>query len=346
MTLTNRDLSELLARRADEAGNDHRALAYRRAARAALTWPEEAAALAAAGRALTELAGVGPRIAARIAAWLDDPPEVPEPPPTRRGFMTLAEARAELADDPTWRAELKGDLQMHTVGSDGRHTIEELARRAVELGHSYIALTDHTQGIKVAGGMDEAAFEAQAHELASIRARLRAEGLSIEILHGAEMNLDGDGRGDMDPAFMRRLDLVLGSFHTGLRAGGDQTKRYVAALMNPSIHVLAHPGTRRWNRRLSLEADWDVVFAAAAHTGVALEIDCTAERQDLEPDLLADAARAGCTFSIGTDAHYLFELDSIDIGLASAKRAGLERAQILNYLGADALRRWANEHRA
>lgn len=346
MTLTNRDLSELLARRAEEAAHEHRARAYLRAARAALLWPLEAAELHAQGSPLSELPGIGARLAARLAAWLDDPPEVPQPPPTRRGFSTLAEARRELAGDPAWRRDLKGDLQMHTVASDGRHDIAELARRCAELGHGYIAITDHTQGLKVAGGMDEAGFEAQARALAAARAGLAAEGVALEVLHGAEMNLDGDGRGDMDPAFTARLDLVLGSFHSGLRADGDHTRRYVAALMNPAIHVLAHPGTRRWNRRLSLQADWDVVFAAAAHTGVALEIDCAPERQDLEPHLIAAAAEAGCLFSLGSDAHYLFELDAIDIGVAAVKRAGVDRARILNYWELDDLRSWARQRRA
>lgn len=346
MTLTNRQLSELLARRAEQATDDYRARAYLRAARAALLWPREAAELHAEDRPLTELAAIGTNLAARLRAWLEDPPEVPEPPPARRGFATLAEARRELGADPAWRAELKGDLQMHTIASDGRHTIPELARRCAELGHSYIAITDHTQGIKVAGGMDEAAFAAQADDLAAARARLAAEGVTLEVLHGAEMNLDDAGRGDMDPAFLARLDLVLGSFHFGLRAAGDQTRRYVAALMNPSIHVLAHPGTRRWNKRLSLQADWDVVFAAAAHTGVAIEIDCAPERQDLEPDLIAAAAEAGCLFSLGSDAHYLSELDAIDIGVAAAKRAGVDRTRILNYWELGDLRAWARQRGA
>jgi putative hydrolase len=139
--LTNRQISELLALRADEV-EGQRQRAYRRAARAAMYWPEEAAAMVADDLPLTDLYGIGPRLAGRIRAWLDDPPEVPDPPPSRAGFMSFAHARSIVAQHSGWQDGLKGDLQMHTHYSDGRVTIKEMATAAGELGHEYVAITD------------------------------------------------------------------------------------------------------------------------------------------------------------------------------------------------------------
>src|SRR5688572_16609601 len=128
--LTNSDISELLARRSDETQSEaHRSRAYRRAARAALTWPEEAADLIDQDRSLTELYGVGDRLAGRIEAWIEDPPEIDDRPVLRDDFLTRAEARRLLADNPDW-PDLKGDLQMHTVYSDGKATVAEMAAAA------------------------------------------------------------------------------------------------------------------------------------------------------------------------------------------------------------------------
>lgn len=336
--LTNTDIAELFAREADGA-EGHRKKALQRAAGAALVWPEEASDLVGERRPPTELEGVGPRLAERIERWCSDPPSDLRPPAVRAGFMSVAEARAEVAAHPGWRSELRGDLQMHTTYSDGKASVAEMALTGSKLGYGFVAITDHSQGLRVAGGMDEARLAKQQGEIALVNRSL--DGSDFRVLRSIEMNLDAEGGGDMDPAALGRLDLVLGSFHSGLRLAEDQTSRYLASLNNPDVDVLGHPRARRFNRRVGLQADWDEVFAAAASTGKALEIDCHPHRQDLSVELLREARDHDVVFSIGTDAHDPSEMRFIEVGLAAAIRAGIDRDRILNYRDVDAVESWA-----
>jgi DNA polymerase (family 10) len=145
------------------------------------------------------------------------------------------------------------------------------------------------------------------------------------------MDVFEDGTGDMDPAALRRLDLVLGAFHTKLRVREDRTDRYLAALRNPDVDVLAHPRTRKYGRRLGLVADWPAVFAEAERLDKAVEIDASPDRQDLNVELLRIAAGFDVRVSIGTDAHHPVELAFVDLGLAAASIARIPRERILNF---------------
>jgi histidinol phosphatase-like PHP family hydrolase len=338
--MRNGGLAELLARAA-EGEEGHRARALRRAGRAALLWTEEAADLVEAGRNLTELRAVGPWVALIIEEWVRAPPEVPEPPESRSGFLTMAEARAILGDHPDWRPELRGDLQMHTTWSDGTLPLAEMVRLAEAQGHEYVAVTDHSVGLPIARGMDEPTLRRQMREIEDLNDRLASDGAGIRVLRSLEMNVSPEGEGDMDPALLGELDLVLGAFHSRLRVAEDQTDRYLAAIRNPSVHVLAHPRGRRWNARPGLRADWPRVFEAAAEAGTAVEIDAFTDRQDLQVELIEVARDAGAMISIGTDAHRPEELLNIDLGVAAAIRARVPREAILNYLPREDLLAWA-----
>ncbi|HEX5948208.1 MAG TPA: PHP domain-containing protein [Actinomycetota bacterium] len=333
--MSNAMLAELLGRAAD-AEDGHRRRALRRAGRAAMLWPEEAADLDAAGRPLTELRAVGPWVADRLRGWFDDPPDVPRPPETRRGFMTRAEARSILAEHPS-APRARADLQMHSTWSDGRAPIEEMLVRSRELGREYVSITDHSVGLPIAGGMDEATLLRQGVEIDT----LNATGDGPRILRSIEMNLSPEGEGDMDPDILAGLDIVLGAFHSALRRTDDQTERYLAAVRNPSVHVLAHPRGRRWGARPGLRADWPRVFEAAAQAGTAMEIDAFPDRQDLQVELLELAREARVWISIGSDAHHPDELDHLEIGEAAALRAGISEPRILNLRSADEAVAWA-----
>jgi putative hydrolase len=335
---SNAEIAELLAR-AGERAEGHRQRAYRRAARAALAWPEEASSVLTAGRSLTELPAIGPRLAGRIESWLENPPEIPEPPATRRGFSTFAAARSLLAKETDARRELRADLQMHSVYSDGADSIRDMANASMSLGHSIAAITDHSAGLRVVRGLDEAGIDRQTSEVAEINEELSPRG--FRLLHGLETNLGSDGSGDVEPVALAKLDLVLGSFHSQLRVAEDQTQRYLAALRNPNFNVLGHPRGRKYNTRSGLVADWPRVFAEAQRHRKAVEIDCYPDRQDIEVGLLEQARDSGVMISIGTDAHSTDELDFIDLGVAAAVTAGIPRAQILNYMSVDELLEWA-----
>jgi histidinol phosphatase-like PHP family hydrolase len=337
--LDNAMIAELLACEAETAGG-HLKLAFKRAARKAFMWPDEAESLAAAGRSLTELAGIGPSLGRRLHEWMDAPPKV-KPPAVRSGFLTLARARRTLEKRPTWRTRLQGDLQMHTVWSDGSGTIPDMASAGLERGYTYIGITDHTKGLKIAGGLDEARLAEQGHEISALNADFLRQGRNFTVLRSAEMNLSPTGDGDMAPAALRELDLVLGCFHSALRRKEDQTSRYLAGLRNPHIQILGHPQTRVYNFREGLHADWARVFAEAARLDKAVEIDGYADRQDLRVDLLKIARKEGVRISLGTDAHHPEQLAFMELSLAAAVLGGIAPERIINFMPAAQLKQWA-----
>ena len=345
MTPSNAELAEMLTRASEtQEGNKRRAL--RRAGHAALTWTEEAADVARANEDLTDLRSVGPWIANFITALLADPPELPEPPPQRQGFGTLAAARGLLQSHSEWRRNLLGDLQMHTTYSDGRLSIDDMAAACSTRGYSYMAVTDHSKGLKIAGGMDEAQLDMQGGDIERVNASLADGGAALKVLKGIEMNLDPAGEGDMEPEALARLDIVLGSFHSQLRVTEDQTERYLAGLRNPHVSVLGHPRCRMWDRRVGLRADWKRVFSVAAELDKAIETDAHANRQDIDVGLLEIARDCGVRISIGTDAHDDNELGHVEIGLAAALRAGIPKNRILNFMPVDDLVAWSRAVRS
>src|SRR5438067_2327502 len=343
-SLSNADIAELLALAAETAKMPLQK-ALRRASRKAFLWTEEAVILAEQGRSLTELPAIGPVLERIIRIWIAEPPEVPVPPEVRTGFLTLTEARAALAANPSCVEGLNGDLQMHTQWSDGSGNIEEMARAALDRGYGFIAVTDHSKGLKIAGGIDEEQLQQQANEIDMVHEKLRAEGLDFQVLRSIELNLDPRGSGDMDREAVARLDLVLGCFHSALRKKEDQTERYLAALRNPDIHILGHPRGRIYNFRLGLEADWPRVFAEAARLDKAVEIDCYPDRQDLNVELLKFAREHATRISLGTDAHHPWQLEFIDVGLAAALRARIPDDRILNFMPRGELQAWTQRLR-
>ena len=343
--LSNTDIAELLAQQAErETGILSRA--FRRAARSAFLWPEEVTDLVMQNRSLTELRNVGPFIEKQIRNWIDKPPRRAKTVPAiRQDFISLAEARRLLAARPGWRSKIRGDLQMHTRWSDGSGTVAEMADAAKERSYDYIAITDHSKGLKIAGGIDERALKRQGTEIAKVNAALSKSPSQLTVLRSIEMNLNPRGEGDMSPDSLRSLDVVLGSFHSALRTTEDQTERYLAALRNPHIHILGHPRGRIYNFRIGLKADWPRVFAEAAKLDKALEIDCYPDRQDLNAALLKIAREHGTRISLGTDAHHGWQLEFIDLGLAAALRAKISADRIVNFMSLLELRAWAKSVR-
>jgi putative hydrolase len=333
MAVTNLDIAELLARRSEET-EGQRARAYRRASRAALGWHEEAAALLAGGRSLTELYGIGTKLAGRIEAWIEEEPEIEERPPKRSGFITMAVARTVLEGRDDWRRRLRGDLQMHTTHSDGAEPVAAMVAEGIERDYDYVAITDHSK-LRIANGMNEEQLGRQLVEIDELNADLEASGGGFRVLKALEMNLDMNGDGDMSSEVLAPLDLVLGSFHSQLRKTEDQTARYLGAVTNPDVTVLGHCRGRIYNTRQGLFADWPRVFAVAAEAGTAVEVDCFPDRQDVNVELLEIVRDAGCYISIGTDAHNRHEMSFIDVGLATTLLVDFPPDRILNFMSAD-----------
>ena len=319
--------------------------AFKRAARSAFLWPERAEDLHRAGRPLTELHGVGPFIAKQLVSWLEKPAkDALRVPALRRDFLTRADAQVILQSDPAWPNRLRGDLQMHTTWSDGSASIREMAEAAKQRGYEYIAITDHSKGLKIAGGIDERALSKQASEIAAANRARTTRGLTV--LRSIEMNLSPRGEGDMDRRALSQLDIVLGAFHSALRKKEDQTSRYLAALRNPDIQILGHPRGRIYNFRLGLKADWPRVFAEAAKLDKAVEIDSYPDRQDLNLALLRIARKEGVRISLGTDAHHADQLEFIELGLAAALKARIPADRIVNFMDLTRLHAWVEKLRA
>jgi histidinol phosphatase-like PHP family hydrolase len=339
--LTNGDLGELLGGAAREE-TDHRRRALERASRASRFWPEEAGEIAASGRPLTELRSVGPWVAARIEAWLEAPPPIPEPDETRRGFLTYAEVRRTLDADPAWESSPCADLQMHTTWSDGSLPLEEMVAASRSLGRPFVAITDHSQTLTIANGMTPDELSEQGRAIDAMNRGFENDGDAFRVLRSMEVDVFPDGTLDIDDDSLASLDLVLGALHSALRLKDDQTERYLTALRQPRLHVLAHPKARMYGRRVGLVADWPRVFAEAARLGKALELDATVWRQDLNVELATLAREEGVEwFSIGSDAHAPRELELLPFGMATAALAGIPRERILNYRPVAFGRSWA-----
>jgi histidinol phosphatase-like PHP family hydrolase len=230
---------------------------------------------------------------------------------------------------------------MHTEWSDGSGTVRAMTDAAIERNYDYIAITDHGKRLKIAGGINEQELDQQHDEIVGVHDALALEGKSFRVLHSIELNLDVEGNGDMTNESLAKLDLVVAAFHSSLRKTEDQTERYLAALRNPNVHILAHPRGRIYNFRLGLKADWQRVFALAAQLDKAVEIDCYPDRQDLSVDLLKLAREAGVRISLGTDAHHPWQLEFIDFGLAAALSVKIPPERILNFMKTDQLLNWA-----
>jgi histidinol phosphatase-like PHP family hydrolase len=343
--LTNSNIGELLAVEAESASRPLLQKAFRRAARKALLWTEEASQLSGQRRTLTELPGIGPYLEKIVQRWLQKPPLVPDPPEIRRNFFTWTETQSIVQKASLRAKALKGDLQMHSSWSDGTGSIQEMAEAADALGYEYIAITDHSKGLKIAGGIDEQQLEQQAVETTTVNEALEAAASKLRVIHSIELNLSPTGESDMTRESLRQLGVVLGCFHSALRKKDDQTARYIAALENPDIQILGHPRGRIYNFRLGLSADWSRVFGVAAELDKAVEIDSYPDRQDLSLDLIKLAKKAGCRISIGTDSHGPSQLRFIQFGLAAAVRGRIDRRRILNFLTRQELLDWATSVR-
>jgi histidinol phosphatase-like PHP family hydrolase len=340
----NAEIAELLSREANKASYVLQR-AYRRAARSAFLWEVEARDLVAQKRPLTELAHIGPFLQKQIRQWIRQKQHPPRPPLLRKEFLTLAESRLRLSKAASWGARLRGDLQMHTHWSDGSGDIRAMADAAVERGYEFIAITDHSKGLSIANGINEARLKKQSDEINAVNRELRASAKKLVILHSIEMNLNPLGQGDMEPAALRSLDIVLGSFHSALRRKDDQTERYLAALRNPHIQILGHPRGRIYNYRSGLRADWETVFSVATRLDKAVEIDAYPDRQDLNLSLLKIAKRCGTRISMGTDAHHPWQLEFIDLALAAALAAKIPPERIVNFMPLKELRAWIEKVR-
>jgi putative hydrolase len=332
------DLREIafLLERAHEP--TYRVRAFRNAAAVVDGMPTAELAERAAAGTLEQLAGIGKVTARCVVESLHG--EVPV-------YLRRLEATEGVAlDDATAaiRAALRGDCHTHSDWSDGGSPIREMAETAARLGHAYIVLTDHSPRLTVANGLSAERLEKQL----DIVAELNADLAPFRILTGIEVDILDDGALDQKPSLLARLDLVVGSVHSKLRMpAAEMTPRMVAAISNPNLDILGHCTGRIvvGNRgRPESEFDAELVFAACAQFGVAVEINSRPERLDPPKRLLRLGVEAGCLTSIDTDAHAPGQLDWLPNGCERAARCGVPVESIVNAWPIEQLLAWTADH--
>jgi putative hydrolase len=328
-----RRIAFLMERQREET---RRIEAFRRAARTILPLPDDEVVRRAAEGTLTELSGIGPSTAAVITqAVRGEMPERLEK--LEDAYGPLAQGGREL------RAQLRGDLHSHSDWSDGGSPIEEMAMTAIEVGHDYLVLTDHSPRLKVARGLSAERLARQLDVVDAVNDHL---GGSFTLLKGIEVDILDDGSLDQTDEMLARLDVRVASVHSKLRMdAAPMTRRMVAAVRNPFTTVLGHCTGRMvtGNRGTRPPSSFDAraVFEACAEEGVAVEINSRPERRDPPTALLELARDIGCLFSIDSDAHAPGQLDMLDHGCERAEQAGIDPDRIVNTWERDRLLAWA-----
>lgn len=264
----------------------------------------------------------------------------PIPPELREGRGEVAAARAGRLPTLVELTDLRGDLHAHSTWSDGDGTIEEMARAAAARGYAYLSVSDHTHSLGIANGLDEGRLRAQWREIDHLNAELAP----FRLLKSAEVEIRRDGSLDLPDAVLAELDLVVASLHSGLRDGREAvTGRVTRAMRNPHVDIIAHASGRIVGGRAGADYDWDAVFATAAETRTALEINASPERLDLNDEHARRALDRDILLTIGSDAHRADGLALIAYGVGVARRAWAGAANILNARPLDEVLAWAAE---
>lgn len=347
MTIEPVDALRRIAFLLERAREDTRRVeAYRNAAKVILPLGEDEVRRRVEAGTLKELAGIGPSTAAVIEQAVAG--QVPDK------LATLEEAATGplVEGGEPMRALLRGDLHTHSDWSDGGSPIEEMVASAMELGHDYLALTDHSRGLKVANGLSADRLRRQLTIVDAVNAHV---GGSFRLLRSIEVDILDDGTLDQERELLEALDLRVASVHSKLRmSSGPMTRRMIAAVQDPLTNVLGHCTGRRVMARRGdkgaasgsrmrppSEFDARAVFEACADSGTAVEINSRPERQDPPGELLDLAIETGCMFAISTDAHAPGQLDFLDLGCERAVRHGVPPERVVNTWPVEDLLAWA-----
>jgi DNA polymerase (family 10) len=251
------------------------------------------------------------------------------PPELRENTGEIAAAEHHKLPHLITLADMKGDLQMHSTASDGKNSIEEMAEAARQLGHQYIAITDHSKAVTVANGLDEKRMAAHIKKIHAANDK----GLGIRVLAGAEVDILKDGSLDYSDELLAQLDVVVCSVHSYFNLDrAEMTERVLVAIENPYTQIIAHPTGRLLLRRDAIDYDMQKILEACAKNGVAMECNSYPDRLDLKDVYLRMCKDRGVKVVISTDSHNTANLAFIRYGVTMARRGWLEKHDVINTL--------------
>jgi len=249
------------------------------------------------------------------------------PPEIRENWGEIEAAGERRLPDLIELKDIRGDLQMHTTASDGGNSIEEMASFARKLGYKYIAITDHSKAVKVAGGLNDKEMAAHAKRIRKANGAVPG----IEILAGVEVDILADGSLDLADETLQLCDVVIAAIHSRFNMPReDMTRRVLKGIQNKYVNIMAHPTGRLINEREPYEIDVEALIAAAKRTGIALELNAYPDRLDLKDVHCRAAKEAGVKISIDTDSHADLQLAAMRYGVATARRGWLEAGDVIN----------------
>ncbi|CAM3752330.1 DNA polymerase/3'-5' exonuclease PolX [Mesobacillus zeae] len=238
---------------------------------------------------------------------------------------------------------IKGDLHMHTAWSDGAHSIEEMAEACRKRGYRYMAVTDHSQYLKVANGLTPDRVKKQLEEIRSINEKYD----DFTILSGIEMDILPDGSLDFEDSLLAELDIVIASIHSAFSQPQEKImERLKTALSNPHVDIIAHPTGRLVGRREGYDVDMDMLIELAKETGTALELNANPHRLDLSAENLKKAQEAGVKIVINTDAHKIDTLSHMEIGIPAARKGWIQEKTVLNAMSLEELHDYLHSRRS
>ena len=262
------------------------------------------------------------------------------PPELRENSGEIEAAEKGKLPELIELGDIRGDLQMHTQASDGANTIEEMAAFAKNLGYDYIAITDHSKAVRVAGGLNDEELAAHAKAIKRINKGMAG----IEILAGIEVDILPDGSLDLSDEVLSLCDVVVAAVHSRFNMPrGEMTKRVIKGITNPNVNILAHPTGRIINEREPYEIDIDAVIKAAKKNKVALELNSYPDRLDLKDIHCRQAKEAGAKISTNTDSHADLQLTNMRYGIAIARRGWLEAGDVINTYSLAKLRKFLSK---
>jgi DNA polymerase (family 10) len=254
------------------------------------------------------------------------------PPEMRENLGEIDAAEKHSLPVLIRQEDIRGDVHMHTVETDGRNTIEEMAEAARERGYQYMAITDHSKNLAFANGLDDA--RAVEH-IKTIRAANEANG-QIRIFAGIEVDILSDGALDLSDSVLEQMDLVIASVHSHFNQSPEEmTARLLKAIDNPNVSIIGHPTGRMLLRRDAYAYDMDAILKAAACNRVAMELNAYPDRLDLCDRHLRKAKQQGVKIVINTDSHHTSHMEKIRFGILQARRAWLTPNDVLNTLPVD-----------